>query len=208
MTSEKFVAYLRDRMERLELSHEEVATRANISRHTWHRLLNREVVETKFSTFIHLSKALQTHVVVLLELYCPHRGVSANLSEKRAKINYACGFVNDVTYPQNSLVKINQRFTKTWQLMNLGTRDWEAIYLACINMETQPTHCYNETHSPPMTTTMPIADTKTKQTVDISVQIVAPNFPCVLISEWKIVDKEGNLFCKNFSSLHCVVRVA
>lgn len=69
MPATELATFLRARMEELVLSNSEVAKRANLSRQTWHKLLNEKIGEAKLSTLIRLAGALEIHPMTLLQTY-------------------------------------------------------------------------------------------------------------------------------------------
>lgn len=74
-------------------------------------------------------------------------------------------FISDVTIPDNSDVAINQVFTKTWRVQNVGTCIWWAGYTLA--------H-YSELDFGAQDA-IPLAQTSPGETVDLSVDLLAPD---------------------------------
>ncbi len=77
----------------------------------------------------------------------------------------SAAFVADLTIPDNAEIEGNATFTKTWQVMNTGTCIWASDY--------KLTH-YSEEFMGALTD-VPLAVTYPGQTLDISVELTAPN---------------------------------
>jgi transcriptional regulator with XRE-family HTH domain len=201
MSSMDLSNYLRQRMLLLGLSNTKVASRANISRPTWYRVVNGDITEAKISTLVGIAKAFDLHLYQLLAIRFGKRQVQPHYSVT----SYASGFINDVSYPRNSVVAQNETFTKQWKVANLGCYDWEGMVLQCVSRSgvNSSTVCQQPRYESTV-----IPNTKTGETIDISVNIIAPSYPCTIVSEWEIVDKNhGVLADAQFAALNCVVRV-
>jgi len=97
-------------------------------------------------------------------------------------------FVADVTYPDGSKVAVGQRFTKKWEIKNIGTAIWTGRYLIPDGESTGA--C---TYSP----RVPIPTTYPGKTVVISVSVTAPTTPQVCYVTWKMANASGNLYFPN-----------
>ncbi len=73
-------------------------------------------------------------------------------------------YVKDVTVPDNTKLKPGEPFTKTWQLRNTGTCTWNVRYALVF--------VGGERMDAPITT--PLSETAPGETLDISVDLVAP----------------------------------
>lgn len=144
MPNGNFQNHLIDLINKNKLNKSSIAKRASFSRVTLHKLLNGEIKEAKLSTFVQLAFALNTHPVDLLRRYyadtysdssIPTPSPTAEITPKarrRNKVN-DCGFVDHVTYPDNTHVYCGERFTKTWKVVNMGDVDWIDAKLVCID---------------------------------------------------------------------------
>lgn len=216
MSGEDLAYFLRRRMGELRLSNSDVATRAKISRQTWYRLLNAEVDEAKLSTMSRLANALNVHIMTLLRIYYDGKCLDRMAPHAVGAKKYASGFVADINYPNNSIVNINEEFTKTWEIINLGRSAWHDLYLQCMDehLEVRPlVNCsdlkgmYHPCRLMPHATRIAIPETQSGQAIQLSVTFRAPAQPCSVISFWQAVDAEGNLMFPNQPSLQCQVKV-
>jgi hypothetical protein len=94
-------------------------------------------------------------------------------------------FVEDVTIRDNTLVLPGQTFVKVWRLQNTGSCTWDTGYAAAFiggeRMEAaSPVH---------LTTMVPPGSS-----VDLSVDLVAPQQPGSYQGFWKLVGKDGGYF--------------
>lgn len=207
MSSIELSDYLRHRMKELDLSNKDVAIRANISRPTWYRLLNNDMAEAKVSTLMNVSKALDTHLMYLLRLsFHSPLGDHPTLQYKMAS-KKTMGFITDVSYPPNSLVGIEEVFIKTWKVVNLTQQDWKGLQLSCLDADTRSKKYPNGLCVLANSRQIPIPTTKRGESVEISVQLTAPHYPCKVISDWQIVDQYAQPFKTNIGILHCIVDV-
>lgn len=99
----------------------------------------------------------------------------------------ASRLVADVTYPDGSVVTVDQRFVKTWQLNDAGTVPWRGRYL-----QRQPPLdgldiCHTDARVP-----IPDAEPGADVLVDVPVEARGTPGPCKVF--WKMVDAQGRLF--------------
>ncbi len=76
----------------------------------------------------------------------------------------AAKFVSDVTVPDNSTVKVGEKFTKTWRVQNTGTCTWWSGYTL--------THYSELKLNAPNSVSLP--RTNPGETADISIELTAP----------------------------------
>jgi hypothetical protein len=91
----------------------------------------------------------------------------------------------DVTIPDDSLIPAGQSFVKTWKLVNTGTCTWTTAYSASFFYGDQmgaPENVPLEASVPP------------NQSVEISVEMIAPQTPGTYQGNWKLMNPEGDLF--------------
>jgi len=72
--------------------------------------------------------------------------------------------VEDVTYPDNAIVKAGETFTKTWQLQNVGNCTWTGYTVAFVNGDRM--------NSPD---SVPVPETEKGKPVDVSVDLIGPS---------------------------------
>ncbi len=94
-------------------------------------------------------------------------------------------FVKDVTVPDNTVIQPGASFTKTWRLKNVGKCAWNADYrLVFVS---------GETLGAPSAVALP-GSVGVDDTVDVSVEMVAPVQPGTFRSEWKLSNAQGETF--------------
>jgi hypothetical protein len=97
----------------------------------------------------------------------------------------AAGNPIDVTIPDDSLIPAGQGFTKTWKLVNAGTCTWTTGYSASF--------FYGERMGAPQTVPLQ-ATVLPAQSVEISIDMVAPLTPGTYQGNWKLSNPAGVLF--------------
>ena len=94
-------------------------------------------------------------------------------------------FVEDVTIPDNSVINPGAGFTKTWRLQNTGSCTWTTNYsLVFIDGDQM-----SAPDRIPLT-----GDVRPGETIDLSVNFIAPTVPGEYESFWKLSDPNGTLF--------------
>jgi hypothetical protein len=94
-------------------------------------------------------------------------------------------FVEDVTIRDNTLVMPGAGFVKIWRLRNIGTCVWDPTY-ATVFIGGERLEASSPVHL--TTTVIPGA------TVDVAVDLVAPETPGTYQGYWKLVSRGGNYF--------------
>jgi hypothetical protein len=95
-------------------------------------------------------------------------------------------FVADVTIPDNFSVTVNNAFTKTWRLMNAGSCTWTSSYQIVFDSGDQM--------SGPASQQLTAGTVAPGQTVDVSVNLTAPNSPGTYKGNWRLRDQNGVTF--------------
>lgn len=94
-------------------------------------------------------------------------------------------FVSDVTYADGSYVNPGAAFTKTWRIRNTGNTTWNTNYKLVFSSGTQM--------SAPSYVNFPYS-VAPGQTMDISVNMVAPTGSGTYKSSWMMVSDAGRYF--------------
>lgn len=97
----------------------------------------------------------------------------------------AAAFVTDVTYPDGSSVGLGVSFTKIWRIKNVGTCTWTTSYALV--------YVTGEKFGAQSAVSMP-GNIGPGQTVDIPVQMTAPNQSGRFKGYWKLRNASGILF--------------
>ena len=93
-------------------------------------------------------------------------------------------YVADVTIPDNTVFAPDTPFTKTWRLKNSGSQHWgETPELAFVSGDAMNAPAAVSVEEPPF-----------GDTVDISVDMVAPSEPGVYKGEWRMRTADGESF--------------
>ena len=105
----------------------------------------------------------------------------------------------DISVPDNTQFLPGQAFTKTWRLVNNGsctwTREYAAVWFSGVTMGKVLMQPFSSTVQP-------------GQSVDVTVDFVAPQEPGIYQSNWKIRNASGTLFGVGpASSGSCYVRI-
>lgn len=97
----------------------------------------------------------------------------------------SAAFVSDVTYPDGSTVPLGGTFTKIWRLQNTGTCTWNTSYALV--------YVTGERFSAPAAVAMP-TNVGPGQTVDLAVNLTAPNQNGQYRGFWKLRNSSNVLF--------------
>ena len=114
----------------------------------------------------------------------------------------SAAFVGDVTYPDGSSVPLGGAFTKIWRLQNSGTCTWNTSYALVF--------VTGERFSAPVAVPMP-TNVGPGQTVDLAVNLTAPNQSGHYTGYWKLRNSSNVLFgigTSADSSFYVDIRVA
>lgn len=88
--------------------------------------------------------------------------------------------LDDVTYPDNTLLPAGEKFTKTWKLQNTGNCPWIGYTVA---------FAFGDKMDAP--DSVPVPETEAKATVDVSVDLVAPLDNGMYTGNFELRDAEG-----------------
>lgn len=97
----------------------------------------------------------------------------------------AAAFVSDVTYPDGSDVARGGSFTKVWRIRNAGTCSWNTSYALVF--------VSGERLGGPSAVSLP-GNVRPGETVDIAVNLTAPNSTGSYVGYWKLRNSSGALF--------------
>ena len=89
-------------------------------------------------------------------------------------------FVEDVTIPDNTRLEAGEKFTKTWKLQNIGSCTWTGYTIAFVsgdNMDTPES--------------IPVPETEVSDTVEVSVDLVAPSEDGAYTGNFELLNAEG-----------------
>ena len=95
-------------------------------------------------------------------------------------------FVDDVTIPDDTNITVNQGFTKTWKLKNVGSCTWTSGYQIIFDSGDQM--------GGPNSQQLTNGTVEPNGTIDVSVDLVAPGAPGTYKGNWKLKEPGGNTF--------------
>ncbi|UCF26773.1 MAG: hypothetical protein JSW42_08910, partial [Chloroflexota bacterium] len=96
------------------------------------------------------------------------------------------GFEKDVTIPDNTVIEAGQSFTKTWRLRNDGVCTWNSSYAIVFDRG----DAMNGPPSVPLTA----GTIAPGETVDVSVDLIAPEDEGTYQGYWKLRNQAGQTF--------------
>jgi len=115
-------------------------------------------------------------------------GTAATATSTSSGCNNAT-LVNDVTIPDGTELKPGERFTKTWEILNSGTCDWNENYkIAFVGGDLFGSD-----------TTKIRKFVAAGNNTKISLSMVAPSGSGSVTSSWQMADDNGNLFGQVFT---------
>lgn len=98
----------------------------------------------------------------------------------------AAKFIKDVSIPDGEYITPGQKFTKIWRIQNIGSCIWNQSY----NLIYSGSEDFKAPHTNPLNS----ASVKPGDTIDISLNMVAPQKPGTYISYWNLSDPQDQLF--------------
>ena len=108
-------------------------------------------------------------------------------------------FVTDVTIPDDTTFLVEKPFTKTWRLKNVGTCTWTAGYKLVFDS--------GERMSGPETQPLTAVSVAPGETLDVSVNMIAPAVAGTYKSNWKIKDEKGEVFGLSSGAFYVQIKV-
>ena len=108
-------------------------------------------------------------------------------------------FVTDVTIPDDTTFLVEKPFTKTWRLKNVGTCTWTASYKLVFDS--------GERMSGPEAQPLTAVAVAPGETLDVSVNMIAPAVAGTYKSNWKIKDEKGEVFGLSSGAFYVQIKV-
>ncbi len=199
----------------------ELAERANISRSSIYNMTS----DTKSTSLLNLAKiahVMQVHPQYLVQLEWKKYEIAQILPDPLnplvepntwfSSLQDNSHFVTE-TIADDSMMKVDEVFTKTWRIQNTGNVDWIDRWLVCQNHNTEIDKIADIKKFPnkqaflltPTVNKIPIPTTKVGEVVDLSVEFTAPSVPAIALSYWKMTTADGTICFPN--SLGLWVRI-
>jgi hypothetical protein len=95
-------------------------------------------------------------------------------------------FEKDINYPDNSVLKPGEEFTKTWRLENTGTCTWNSNYAIVFDR--------GDAMEGPASAALTSNSIAPGETVDVSVALIAPDTPGTYQGYWMLRNQAGQEF--------------
>jgi hypothetical protein len=96
------------------------------------------------------------------------------------------GFEKDVTIPDNTVLEAGQEFTKTWRLRNNGVCSWNSSYAIVFD--------HGDAMNGPASAPLTSGTVAPGETVDVSIDLIAPEAPGTYQGYWKLRNPAGQTF--------------
>ena len=210
MVKETIESYLRTRARARGLSLSEVCRQAHISRQTLYSLTQLPRKIPALQTVVSLAEVLHVHPMRLLQLIFDELP-PAPQDEPMNQQGDRSAFVQE-TIPDGTLVLYGQRFSKTWELQNVGLVPWEGRHLQCLDEEIVVYRLSGEKiriseNLMPDAPRIPVPLTLPGDLVRLTVNFTAPSMPGTFISYWKSVFEDGSSCFPKAQGLSVKVRV-
>lgn len=234
LRSERFAQLIRRRMHELGLTRDAFAKALGRSRSWLYKAMNGDVKQMQLGTLVRLADVLHVHPWILFRAFYAFNDEQDKLEIhdsdiKRLDINKFSNinnqktslypgdesvFIRDVTFPDGTLVPVNEEFDKIWEIANCGHVVWENRRLVCADekvvllfLSEKNVKLIDSGNLAPVQKEVPISYTKPGQNVDIKVTFRAPKMPGTVVSYWKMVDHAGKKCFPNLTGLYCKVKI-
>ncbi len=128
----------------------------------------------------------------------PAPTLASTLPPATATVDDKCDkakFIDDVTIPDGTEFTAGETFTKTWRVRNDGDCTWTADYALVFDVGERMSGA-----SPQLL----MGSVAPGDTLDLSVDLVAPNTPGVYTGNWQIRNNTGVLFAKIYVQIKVV----
>jgi transcriptional regulator with XRE-family HTH domain len=204
--------YIRTRASEQSLSLSEVCRRAGTSRQTLYALSVPRARLPDLETLTAIALALDVHPIRLVQLVFEDHRLPNKLQRTQVDRGDRSIFVRDVTVPDGEVVYAGTRFTKVWEVQNVGTVAWERRHLECVDDDivvyaqtgevlriTEPLR--------PAQRRIEVPFTAPGAVVQLSVDFEAPRLPCTCFSYWKSFFEDGTPCFPEAVGLSVKVRV-
>ncbi len=196
-----FCGYIESRRQQLALPKSQLAKQAHISRSALYRILSGEVSEPDSNTIIKLASALHVHPCYLVQQLLRNRPLHTGSPLITRHRHDGVAFVADSKTPNNALLPVGSRYTKTWELQNIGQVVWEKRSLVCVDQTAS-----RQTGLKPLQHRVGFDSVLPGEVVEISVAFQVPDFPGTFVSHWKMVDENGHFCFPEHSAIICLVQ--
>jgi transcriptional regulator with XRE-family HTH domain len=208
--------YLRVRSKEVGISLAELARRTGLSRQTVHAIGKQGGRLPEMETVVKIAVELGVHPLQLFHLVFEDYQLPARLERQYRERDDRSTFIADVTIPDGTVVAAGARFTKTWEVQNVGTVAWDGRLLRCMDEEILISRCAAQGPAEPRLVTdrlkpaapsIPVPYTPPGGIARMSVDFQAPVLPGTCVSYWKSFFADGTPCFPKLVGLTCKVRV-
>ena len=204
----EFGRFVLRRLNEVGLSQAEAARRGTFTRQSLGNWVNGHVRTVQLRSVISLATVLQVSPYHLLQLVCREMGTVLVPDSPALHRGDHTRFVDDLAVPDNTVVHVGERFVKGWRLQNTGGVEWIGRRLECVDVPPPPDAGGRSIgYLSPVERSVEVPRTAPGATVDLYVELVAPDTPGTVRSTWKFVDAEGALCFPGHTGAYCQVRV-
>jgi hypothetical protein len=157
-------------------------------------MIKTQAVATFASGLTQTVAALPTNTPTLTPTNTPTETVTPTLTPRATSIQYlptsscySLAFVKDITIPDNTKFKPEEKFTKTWRVKNSGSCVWEEGFkFSFISGSAMGGSAYILTK-----------EIKSGSELDISIAMTAPKTEGFYTGNWRMADDSGVIFGDN-----------
>lgn len=211
MSIKDLADFVRQQARLQNINDSELARRSKISRVALLKILNVEVKCPEIHTVANLAYAIDEHPFRLVSLFLAGAPTPSRSDWNRNEKKDSSHLIRELTYANGPPVAAEQKFTRVWELANVGRIPWLGRKLVCqtsefilykkVGDEFVPFDCAVT----PEITELPIPDTMPGETVTLEVGFSAPTALACQPAYWKMVGRDGNLSFPELEGLKCCV---
>lgn len=153
--------------------------------------LNRTAISAATADYVQTQSMLPTPTLTLTSTWTPAPTIDRTrppLQSPTPEIpcnQAAAGRPIDVTIPDGTLMTPGEDFSKTWRLENVGSCTWTRLYTLTFFSGNSLSAIQNHTL---------LQEVPPGATIDLTVDMVAPQTPGIYQSNWMLQDSQGELF--------------
>ncbi len=140
---------IRKRCNDLNLSITQLAVISGVSRKNIYKILDGNRLNPRLDTVLKLAEALKLHPYSLFQGMVESTKIPAYPAHAPLLKHDGCGFVADMTYPDNTRVKAGEYFIKTWLIQNIGNLHWRGRFLQCMDEQSDGSLAEKDLPPPP-----------------------------------------------------------
>jgi Ig-like domain from next to BRCA1 gene len=171
-----------------EHSHYDPVWADGINEGSWRRFLSgKDLIPVKvFQAYCKVLELNWYQVVDQDSLNGGYLFPTASVVTDQPSAEDASQFVKDVTIPDGTIMTAGEKFTKIWQIRNVGTVPWKGRYLERVGLCKGISLIYSDRR-------VSIPNTLPGELVDIVAELQAPYAATNTRATWKMIDSRGNL---------------